>query len=64
VFDLSQILVLYNKDVPAHAMKTFGAAVDGGKWSASLLSNFTPQENRSWYPLNKRLGGWNIICFS
>jgi hypothetical protein len=30
---------------------------DGNEWSASWPGHFTPQGKRSWYPLDKRLGG-------
>jgi hypothetical protein len=33
------------------------SALDGGEWSASRPSLFTPQGKSFWYPLDRRLGG-------
>jgi hypothetical protein len=51
-----------------HAMKTYGGmevqfhavltlVLDGGEWSASCPSPFTPGERGPHYPLDRRLGG-------
>jgi hypothetical protein len=34
------------------------SALEGGEWSASRRGRFTPQEQSSWYPLDRRLGGF------
>jgi len=31
--------------------------LDGGEWSASHPSSFTPREKIPWYPIDRRLGG-------
>jgi hypothetical protein len=33
------------------------SALDGGEWSASRPSCFTPPGKSPWYPLDRRLGG-------
>jgi hypothetical protein len=38
-------------------MHSLTSALDGGEWSASRCSRFSPQEKSPWYPLDRRLGG-------
>jgi hypothetical protein len=51
-----------------HAMKAYWgsrgiaprfliSALDGGQWSASCHSRFTPQGKNPWYPLDTKVGG-------
>jgi len=42
-------------DVYIHAFLT--SALDGGEWSASRPSGFTPQGSSPCYPVDRRLGG-------
>jgi hypothetical protein len=45
----------WGMEVYLHAFLT--SALDGGQWSASRPSRFTPREGAPRYPLDRRLGG-------
>jgi hypothetical protein len=38
-------------------MHSLTSVLEGGEWSASLLSRFYPQGKSPWYLLDRRLGG-------